>query len=69
MFLSNTAPVRRFLNFVRVNAAPLPGLTNWNSTIVKGWPSIKTLRPLRMSDVSYIARLDTWKLPPLSNRA
>jgi len=31
---SSTAPVSRFLTFVRVNAAPLPGLTNWNSTTV-----------------------------------
>ena len=26
--------VSRFFIFVRVNAAPLPGLTNWNSTTV-----------------------------------
>jgi len=38
-----------------VNAAPLPGLTNWNSITVYGFPSIKTLRPLRISDVSYMA--------------
>ena len=44
--------VSRFLNLVRVKAAPLPGLTNWNSTTVHGEPSIITLRPLRMSDVS-----------------
>src|SRR5690242_13920635 len=56
MFRSTTAPVSRFLNLVRVNAAPLPGLTNWNSTMVYGFPSIKTLRPLRISDVSYMAR-------------
>ncbi len=31
MFRSTTAPVSKFLNFVRVNAAPLPGFTNWNS--------------------------------------
>src|SRR6476659_6469388 len=55
MLRSTTAPVRRFLNFVRVNAAPLPGFTNWNSMTVKGFPSIKTLRPLRISDVSYMA--------------
>src|SRR5262245_16441452 len=56
MFRSTTAPVSRFLNFVRVNAAPLPGLTNWNSTTVYGLPSINTLSPLRISDVSYMAR-------------
>jgi hypothetical protein len=33
-FRSMTAPVRRFLNLVRVNAWPLPGFTNWNSTTV-----------------------------------
>src|ERR1044072_5879495 len=54
MFRSTTAPVSRFLNLVRVNAAPLPGLTNWNSTMVYGLPSIKTFKPFRMSDVSYI---------------
>src|SRR5881628_2198010 len=53
---STTAPVSRFLNLVRVNAAPLPGLTNWNSMTVYGFPSISTLRPLRISDVSYMAR-------------
>ena len=31
---SSTAPVSRFFIFVRVNAAPLPGLTNWNSMTV-----------------------------------
>ena len=56
MFRSTTAPVSRFLNLVRVNAAPLPGLMNWNSTTVYGFPSISTLRPLRISDVSYMAR-------------
>src|SRR5256885_44041 len=56
MFRSTTAPVSKFLNLVRVNAAPLPGLTNWNSTTVYGFPSIKTLRPLRISDVSYMAQ-------------
>src|SRR5512144_2406118 len=55
MLRSTTAPVSKFLNFVRVNAAPLPGLTNWNSITVYGFPSIKTLRPLRISDVSYMA--------------
>src|SRR5262249_26253206 len=55
MFRSTTAPVSKFLNLVRVNAAPLPGLTNWNSITVYGFPSIKTLRPLRISDVSYMA--------------
>ena len=56
MFRSTTAPVSKFLNLVRVNAAPLPGLTNWNSITVYGFPSIRTLRPLRISDVSYMAR-------------
>src|SRR5436305_2966263 len=56
MFRSTTAPVSRFLNLVRVNAAPFPGLTNWNSTTVYGFPSMRTLRPLRISDVSYMAR-------------
>src|ERR1700704_1610253 len=56
MLRSTTAPVSRFLNLVRVNAAPLPGLTNWNSTMVYGFPSISTLRPLRISDVSYMTR-------------
>src|SRR3954463_14222019 len=56
MFRSITAPVSKFLNLVRVKAAPLPGLTNWNSITVNGLPSIKTLRPLRISDVSYMAR-------------
>src|SRR6476646_757946 len=54
MLRSTTAPVSRFLHLVRVNAAPLPGLTNWNSTTVYGFPSISTLRPLRISDVSYM---------------
>src|SRR5580658_1261978 len=27
-----TAPLRRFLSFVRTNAPPFPGLTCWNST-------------------------------------
>ena len=49
-------PSSRFLNLVRVNAAPLPGFTNWNSMTVYGFPSIRTLRPLRISDVSYMAR-------------
>src|SRR3954471_6619317 len=56
MLRSTTAPVSRFLNLVRVNAAPLPGFTNWNSTTVYGFPSISTLRPLRISDVSYMTR-------------
>src|ERR1041384_1217277 len=56
MLRSTTAPVSRFLNLVRVKAAPLPGLTNWNSTTVYGFPSINTLRPLRISDVSYMTR-------------
>src|SRR5258706_7868710 len=55
MLRSTTAPVSKFLNLVRVNAAPLPGFTNWNSMTVYGLPSIKTLRPLRISDVSYMA--------------
>src|SRR4051812_47791196 len=54
MLRSTTAPVSRFLNLVRVNAAPLPGLTNWNSTMVNGFPSINTFKPLRISDVSYM---------------
>jgi len=29
-----TAPESKFLNLVRVKAAPLPGLMNWNSTTV-----------------------------------
>ena len=64
MFRSNTAPVSKFLNLVRVKAAPLPGLTNWNSITVNGLPSIKTLRPLRISDVSYISG-DVYPAPPL----
>src|SRR6185436_8768463 len=56
MFRSTTAPVSKFLNLVRVNAAPLPGLMNWNSITVYGFPSISTLSPLRISDVSYMAR-------------
>src|SRR5678809_675099 len=56
MLRSTTAPVSRFLNLVRVNAAPLPGFTNWNSMTVYGFPSISTLRPLRISDVSYMTR-------------
>src|SRR5262252_8416658 len=56
MLRSTTAPVSKFLNLVRVNAAPLPGLTNWNSMTVYGFPSISTLRPLRISDVSYMTR-------------
>src|SRR6476469_8699953 len=54
MLRSTTAPVSKFLNLVRVNAAPLPGFTNWNSMTVYGFPSISTLRPLRISDVSYM---------------
>src|ERR1700759_5250175 len=56
MLRSTTAPVSKFLNLVRVNAAPLPGFTNWNSMTVYGLPSISTLRPLRISDVSYMTR-------------
>src|SRR3954464_496229 len=56
MLRSTTAPVSKFLNLVRVKAAPLPGLTNWNSTMVYGFPSINTFRPLRISDVSYMTR-------------
>src|SRR6478609_4264686 len=67
MFRSTTAPVSKFLNLVRVNAAPLPGLTNWNSITLYGFPSIKTLRPLRISDVSYISRSFTPPPPKLSN--
>src|SRR5213075_3502434 len=72
MFRSTVSPVSKFLNLVRVNAAPLPGFTNWNSTMVYGFPSISTLRPLRISDVSYIAR-DVYPAPvgcvkPLSRR-
>src|SRR3954468_16733618 len=52
---SSTAPVSRFLTLVRVKAAPLPGLTNWNSTTTYGAPSIMIFSPLRMSDVSYVA--------------
>src|SRR5690348_15620775 len=55
MFRSKVSPLSRFLNLVRVKAAPLPGLTNWNSTMVYGLPSIKTLSPLRISEVSYMA--------------
>src|SRR5215813_12043459 len=54
MLRSTTAPVSRFLNLVRVNAAPLPGFTNWNSMTVNGFPSMSTLSPLRISDVSYM---------------
>src|SRR5664279_3323264 len=52
---SMTPPVSKFFSLVRVNAAPLPGLTNWNSTTVNGDPSSMTLSPLRMSEVSYEA--------------
>src|SRR5262250_3401246 len=62
MLRSMTAPDRRFLKRVRVNAAPLPGLTNWNSTTVYGFPSINTFRPLRISDVSYMTR-DVYPAP------
>src|SRR6478672_4671890 len=31
---SSTAPVRKFLSFVRTKAPPLPGFTCWNSTTV-----------------------------------
>src|SRR5687768_4743120 len=68
MFRSTTAPVSKFLNLVRVNAAPLPGLTNWNSITVYGFPSIKTLRPLRISDVSYMAGSFTPRPLLLSNQ-
>ncbi len=37
--LSTTAPVARFLSFVRTNAPPLPGFTCWNSTTVLSTPS------------------------------
>src|SRR5690554_2167699 len=67
MLRSTTAPVSRFLNFVRVNAAPLPGFTNWNSMTVNGFPSISTFRPLRISDVSYIAGTFTPRPHGLSN--
>src|SRR5262245_40363071 len=56
MLRSNVSPDSKVLNLVRVNAAPLPGFTNWNSTTVYGFPSMSTLRPLRISDVSYMAR-------------
>src|SRR5215471_14876337 len=60
---SSTAPVSRFFIFVRVNAAPLPGLTNWNSTTVYGAPSSMILRPLRMSEVSYMRTWDLARVP------
>src|SRR5262249_39859972 len=41
-----------FLILTRVNAWPLPGLTNWKSTTTYGWPFSIILRPLRMSLVS-----------------
>src|SRR6185312_5072112 len=68
MLRSTTAPVSKFLNLVRVNAAPLPGLTNWNSMTLYGFPSIKTLRPLRISDVSYMVRAFTPHVRHLSNQ-
>src|SRR5689334_14918165 len=42
-----------FFIFVRVNACPLPGFTNWKSITTYGCLSIVSLRPLRISDVSY----------------
>src|SRR5215831_5737512 len=60
---SSTAPVSRFFIFVRVNAAPLPGFTNWNSTTVYGAPSSMILRPLRMSEVSYMSARDLARGP------
>ena len=46
-----TAPVARFFTRQRVKDWPLPGLTNWCSTMAYGTPSIWILRPLRMSVV------------------
>src|SRR5712691_5849883 len=42
---STTAPVSRFLTFVRTNAPPFPGLTCWNSTMRHTPPSSSMCMP------------------------
>src|SRR5512143_3195031 len=53
---SITAPVFRFLSFVRTKAPPFPGFTCWKKTMTKGARSNSIFRPLRKSDVVYIPR-------------
>src|SRR4029450_1068912 len=43
--LSMTAPSSERFSFVRTNAPPLPGLTCWNSTILKTVPSTSMWAP------------------------
>src|SRR6185312_6598809 len=43
--LSITAPSAARLSLVRTNAPPLPGLTCWNSTILKTVPSTSMWEP------------------------
>src|SRR6187549_2722291 len=46
---SITAPVRKFLSFVRTNAPPLPGFTCWNSTTWKSTSSSSSVMPFLRS--------------------
>src|SRR3954454_13191097 len=43
--LSTTLPDRTFFSLVRTKAPPLPGLTCWNSTTARSWPSIFSTVP------------------------
>ena len=47
--VSVTAPVMTFFILVRTKAAPLPGLTCWNSTTCITWPSISKVTPFLKS--------------------
>ena len=63
--VSVTAPVMTFFIFVRTNAAPLPGLTCWNSTTCITLPSISKVTPF----LKFACRnhcIFPPKLPPLT---
>ena len=47
--VSVTAPVMTFFILVRTKAAPLPGLTCWNSMTCMTWPSISKVTPFLKS--------------------
>ena len=53
--VSVTPPVMMFFILVRTKAAPLPGLTCWNSTTCMTLPSISKVTPLRKSLAEIIA--------------
>ena len=52
--LSIIPPLITFFNFVLTNAAPLPGLTCWNSIICTTLPSICSVRPFLKSPADII---------------